>query len=63
VPVAIMASFCLHECNPGRTTIVRSPIEVSVASGKAHREVRDKTRPNSNIKIVRGSRKGLNRAK
>src|SRR5262249_367958 len=38
------------------------PSEVSVAYGKAHREVRDKTRLSSNIGTVRGSRKGFNGA-
>src|SRR5262245_48435273 len=38
------------------------PSEVSIAYGKAHREVRDKTRPNSNIGTVRGSRKRFNRS-
>src|SRR5215475_588541 len=36
------------------------PSEVSVAYGKAHREVRDKTRPSSNIGTVRGSLAGFN---
>src|SRR5262249_42958250 len=34
--------------------------EVSVAYGKAPREVRDKTRPSSNIGTVRGSLAGFN---
>src|SRR5262245_24622867 len=36
------------------------PSEVSVAYGKPHHEVRDKTRPSSNIGTLRGSRPGFN---
>src|SRR5262245_48352452 len=39
------------------------PSEVSIAYGKAHREMCDKTRPSSNIGTVRGSRKRFNRTK
>src|SRR5262249_29258103 len=56
--------LCLHECNPGRTTIVRSPIRSQRCLWGRHTgEVRDKTRQTSNIEIVRGSRRELNRAK
>src|SRR5262245_55287302 len=39
------------------------PSEVSIAYGKAHREMRDKTRPSSNIGTVRGSPKRFNRTR
>src|SRR5439155_12390024 len=54
-----MGLLCLHEFD-GRTTIVRSLIEVSVAYGKTPEGARQ-TRPSSNIGTVRGSRQGCNR--
>src|SRR6516165_1249766 len=60
---SIMASFARASVIPAARPSCDRLSEVSVAYRKAHREVRDKTRPSSNIETVRGSRMGFNRAK